>query len=55
MKQHDIEFPWELEIENAKIYVQAVLVSVGADLPVTVNVQTPRWVHTFVFEEKDTA
>lgn len=55
MKQHDVEFPWDLEIENAKIYVQAVLRSNAVVLPVKVNVNTPSWAHTFIFNKKDTA
>lgn len=49
-KIHKIEVPWDIEEENAIIYIRAILTVKNIELPACVYAVSPTWAQTFHFD-----
>lgn len=52
MKSHSIEFPWDIDLINAEIFIRSVLKANCIELPVSVTAISPSWVHNFLLKQE---
>ncbi|WP_155985492.1 hypothetical protein [Paenibacillus maysiensis] len=51
MKKYQIDIPWDVEKENAEIFVKSMAIAFDMELPAEVEAESPSSVYHFLISE----